>query len=87
MRLLATCAIVLIDLSILPSFLDWKLETTQLLNSPDLITDGAMNAPTAWTHNAAHTTFILGFFVGKRRRMCVAEGGTTWNGDGNDQIL
>lgn len=31
----------------------------QLSHSPDLITDGAMNAPTAWTHNAAHTTFIF----------------------------
>ena len=31
----------------------------QFFHSPDLITDGAMNAPTAWTHKAAHTTFIF----------------------------
>ena len=39
----------------------------QLSHSPDLITDGAMNAPTAWIHNAAHTTFIFLFYRWKMR--------------------
>lgn len=37
----------------------------QLFHSPDLVTDGAMNAPTAWTHNAAHMTFILSVVMEK----------------------
>lgn len=63
---LPTCAIVIFRILMLG-----KLDTNQLFDSPDLIADGAMNALTAWTHNAAHTTFIFAVLFDVKEMCCV----------------